>query len=182
MSEAEREPPAEEIEDVADALDTDPATVADALEGVQEILDELADLDVDVDDPEDLDRVRQSLPTDRVEAELLSAALRGTPLGDVLEYVPANPRTSAYWRRSRNRTDPEQLSDAELKQRLAFVEDRIKRRGIPGTTEMPDGRRIPRSAAKTGEALRGQTFTDEEDDVDEERGRGILRRLIDRFS
>lgn len=74
----------EEIEDVADALNTDPEHVERALDSVERTLRQLADVDIDVDGPGDLDVARQALPTEPIEAELTSAALRGTPLGRVL--------------------------------------------------------------------------------------------------
>jgi|GEM_PF-4294094 len=168
-----------ELEDIADALDTDPERVKDALDDVERVLHELADVEIDVDDPADLDAVRQVLPSKPIEAELTAAALRGTPLGQALEYVHPSDRQDGYWRRSRERSDPSALSDAELRHRHAFVKASMEARGIEGTVETDDGREIPRGAQRRGKVLEGESFAPEED-VDEETGKGILRRLLDR--
>lgn len=170
----------DEIEDVADALDTDPEHVEQALDSVEETLRQLADVDIDVDDPGDLDTARQALPTDPIEAELTAAALRGTPLGRVLEYVHPSDRQDGYWRRSRERSDLDALSDAELRQRHAFVQASMDARGLEGTVETDDGREIPKGAERRAEELDGESFESDDEDTDEDRGRSILGRLLGR--
>lgn len=170
---------ADSIEDVADALDTDPERVEAALDGVERTLRELAHVDIDVDEPADLETARRRLPTEPVGAELVAAALRGTPLGRVLEYVRPSEHQSGYWRRSRDRSDPSALSDAELRQRHAFVTASIEARGVEGTVEVEDGREIPKGAEKRGEVLGGESFAPREDNA-ETGASGFLRRLIGR--
>lgn len=171
---------ADAIEDVADALETDPERIEAALDGVERTLRELADVDLDIDDPGDLHVARRALPTDPIEAELTAAALRGTPLGDAVEYVHPNDRQSGYWRRSRERSDISELSDAELRQRHAFVKTSMEARGVEGTVETDDGRKIPKGAKQRAEELGGESFESDAEQRDSEKGKGILRRLLGR--
>lgn len=184
-------PPTRETVDVADpdavesVLPTD-ADVDAILDDVEQVLYELADLDISLDDPADLERVRQHLPTEPHRAELLAAALP-EPLRDELEYVHPCDRQAGYWRRSPERSDLRQLSDAELRHRLAFTRSRMENRGVDGTVRTADGRRIARSVQQTGDELRGVSF-DEGDDPDgelteteRERGRSLFSRVRDRL-
>lgn len=148
------------------------------LRDVQDALAGLANLDVDLQEPRDLDRVRQGLPTEPHRALLVQAALPD-PLRHALEYVHPSDRQAGYWRRRRDRSTPEKLSDAELKERIAFGEAAREQRGETGVVATGDGRVIPRSAANVGEEVRGQEFA--EDDVDEEKGLGLLGRILDRL-
>lgn len=158
-----------------------PETIADTDEDfeaiaadVQRALEQIATLDVDVTDPEDVDRLRQSLPTEPVRARLVKAALPPA-LDHAIEYVAPCDRQAGYWRRAPPRSDPAVLSDAELKQRLAFVRAAANQRGTDGTTRTADGRRIPRSADGLASALDGTQFST--DTADADRGRGILDRI-----
>lgn len=151
--------------------DTDFETVAG---DVQRSLEQIADLDIDVTDPDDVDRLRQSLPTEPTRARLLKAALPPA-LDHAIEYVAPCDRQAGYWRRAPPRENPAELSDAELQQRLAFVRAAKDQRGRDGTTRTADGRRIPNSARGLEQELAGAEFAT--DDHDTERGRGILDRI-----
>lgn len=141
---------------------------------VQASLERIADLEVDVADPDDVDRLRQSLPTEPTRARLLKAALPPA-LDHAIEYVAPCDRQAGYWRRAPPRKNPAELSDAELQQRLAFVEAAKEQRGRDGTTRTGDGRRIPNTARGLREELAGSSFAT--DETDTERGRGILERI-----
>lgn len=169
---------ATQIEDVAQAMDTTVDDVERALDEAEGVLRDLADLDLEIEDAADLERARRSLPSDPTTAMLVDAALAGTRLGDALEYVSPSERQDGYWRRSRERSDPRALSDAELRQRHAFATAAMERRGLEGTVRTPDGRRIPKAAAETGAEIEGEDFTTEDDDVDGEKGKGLLRRIL----
>lgn len=141
---------------------------------VQAALERLAAMEIDAADPEDIDRLRQSLPTEPTRARLLKASLPPA-LDHAIEYVAPSDRQSGYWRRAPPRSNPAELSDAELKHRLAFVRAARDQRGREGTTRTADGRRIARSADGLAEQLEGTTFAT--DDVDAERGQGIIDRI-----
>lgn len=141
---------------------------------VQRALEELAALDIDVTDPDDIDRLRQSFPTEPTRARLLKAALPPA-LDHAIEYVAPCDRQAGYWRRAPPRKNPAELSDAELQQRLAFVRAAKDQRGRDGTTRTADGRRIPNSARGLEQELAGAEFAT--DTPDTERGRSILDRV-----
>lgn len=171
---------AESAAEMNAADDVDAAELKDAFATVQDTLEWLSDVDATALDAETAEQIRTSLPTDPVTAELLSAALRGTPLGDVLEYVSPSDRQDGYWRRSRERSDPAALSNAELRQRYAFLQSARESCGLEGTTPTPDGRQIPKTAAAVGENLANTEFHHPDDDPPAsvlDRGRDIVRRL-----
>lgn len=161
--------------------DEDPQEV---LADVQRALEQVARVDVHVTDHDDLRRVVSDLPTEPHRARLVHAGLPPL-LRNAIEYVEPSERQSGYWRRSRERSDPAALSDAEIKQRLAFIESRMDNREEFGTVATEDGRRISRSAAQTGDDLRGETFRDADDarttDTTRTKGKGLLRRILDRL-
>lgn len=169
----------DDIEDLASELDTDPATVVDSLDDASAILEQLANQDITELSPAEFERLRQTLPKDELTAEVLSVALQDTALGETLEYVRGSERQNAYWRRSRERSDPSVLSDAELRQRQKFIQSAIESRGHDGTVRTDDGRRIPTTAAEMGESLRGETFTDDSEltQTERERGESIWQRI-----
>lgn len=159
--------------DAPDAIDA--AVLAD----VEAALADLAGLDLDLADPADLDRARRHLPTEPRRAELLQYVLPPA-LADAIEYVHPSARQAGYWRTSPERSDPRELSPAELRHRIAFIESRQAHAGADGTVELADGRRVPRSAMQTGADLRGESFGDPDDPPTEtERARGatLLSRL-----
>lgn len=165
----------EAVEGLAPPGDTVEAVLAD----VQAALDRVVDLDIDLEAPSDLDRVRQALPTEPVRAQLLQAALP-QPLRGAIEYVSKSDRQSAYWRRSRDWSTPSALSDAEIRRRHAFIEAAADTRGEEGVVELADGRRISRTAAQIGEQLRDRDFSEDPDsDVDEDAGRRLFRRIVE---
>lgn len=168
-----------EFEDLADALDAPPEQVDQILEDVEAALRDVAQMDVDVDEPADLDRARQRLPTDPHRAALVEAALPRA-LRESIEYVRPSERQAGYWRRSRERRDPSALSDAELRQRLDFVRSQREQRGTEGTVSTPDGREIPRTAAKTREKMTGNDYSDA-DAGDRGKGKGLLTRILSRI-
>jgi hypothetical protein len=182
--------PTRETVDVADPEAVNAVLPGDAdvdaiLDDVEQVMHDLANLDVELDQPGDLELVRRELPTEPHRAELVAAALPA-PLRNELEYVHPCDRQSGYWRRSRERSNLSALSDAELKHRLAFTESRIANRGVDGTTRTADGRRIARSVDRTGDELRGASFTDTDDggeltEQDRERGRSLFSRVRDRL-
>lgn len=166
------------LEELAESIDRSPDEIEAVFADVNRVLESLIGMDIDVSDPDDLERVRQQLPTEPLRAELLSAALPPA-LDAAFEYVHGSDRQSAYWRRPPERSNPEALSEAELRHRIAFTETMIDARGTEGTTQTPDGRRIARSAERLKDSLDGQTFTDPDDlnTTEQRRGRSILRRI-----
>lgn len=177
MSDAEADP----TDRPADAPATDAPGAVDAavLADVEAALANLAGLDVDLADPADLERVRRQLPTEPRRATLLQAALPPA-LADALEYVRPSARQSGYWRTSPERSDPTELSPAELRHRIAFVQSRQVHAEVDGTVELADGRRVPRSAMRTGADLRGESFGEPDDpptDTERARGAKLLTRL-----
>lgn len=142
---------------MSQAQTTTDAELDDATAKVQTVLEDVL-TDFAVDDPADAERLRRRLPTDPLAAEMTAAALEGTPIGDALEYVHPSDRQDGYWRRSRERSDPSALSDAELRQRLAFVKAAQDTQGENGTVTTPDGRQIPKTAAAMRDALGGESF------------------------
>lgn len=178
MSESDARPVAViEDDEFADQLPDD-VDFGAVLADVEQTINGLADLELTIDSPEDLEQVRQQLPTEPTRAEIVAAALP-LPLRRELEYVHPSERQSGYWRRSRERRDPEALSDAELRQRKAFIETQIDNRGDDGTVWLNDGRQIPRSAVETARQLRGMEFTvsDGMTDAEAERGRSLFDRI-----
>lgn len=138
------------------------------------------DQELDLADPADLEAFRRELPTDPAVAELVHAGMP-RPLREALEFVDCSDseRQSSYWRVSRERSDPGALSNAELRQRRAFIKSRINHRedGVERTT---DGRYISRSAARTGEDLRGESFREPDDPPTKtvrERGRRFASKV-----
>jgi len=172
------------VEDVAAELGVTPTDLNAILDDVETALTRLADLDLEIGEPADLERARRALPTDPLRAEFVDAALRGTPVGNALEYVHSSERQAGYWRRSAERSDPAALSDAELLQRHAFVTSRLEHRGVEGTVTLADGREVPRSVLETGATLRGESFDPDakrESPADEAKGKGILARITDQL-
>lgn len=162
--------------DVAEDVDVD-EDLREILADVQAALEDLAGMDVDVDEPADLDRVRDLLPTEPHRAELIHAALPAA-LANAIEYVHPSDRQAGYWRRSRERRDHRVLSDAELVRRWEFSQAARELRGADGTTDTVDGRRIPRTAAKMREEMGGRDYDDvSESDAEEENGLAILARI-----
>ena len=149
--------------EIADELDIEPAELIAIFEDVQSVLRDLAQIEIDVSVPADLERVRRALPADPVRAQLLSAALPD-PLRQTFEYVRPSEHQAGYWRRSRERSDPSQLSDAELRRNLALQEIGNEIRGTEGTVQTADGREIPVSAAKIGERMAGRSFKEDGSD------------------
>lgn len=168
----------EAVEEVADELELQPQRLESILSDVESVMADLAGMDLNINNPADLERVRTALPTEPHRAELLSAALPPA-LGNALEYVHESDRQSGYWRRSRERSDPEELSDAELRHRLTFVDTAIDQRGKDGTVRTDDGRQIPVAARKIGDRLDGASFDVDADRVDGDRdkGKAILNRI-----
>lgn len=100
----------------------------------------------------DLERFRQTLPTEPQVAELVNQALP-YPWSDVFEFVHGSERQSAYWRVMPDRSEPR--SAAEREQRERFAEAARGAAGRRGTVEL-DGREVPASAAEIGRALEGE--------------------------
>lgn len=176
---SEREPAAAEAEslaDVADSLEMEPEELQDVLSGVERTLNDLTGLDVDVNDVEDLDRVRDHLPTEPQRAKIIQAALPA-PLRNALEYVSPSERQSGYWRRARERRDLSELSDEEVVQRHEFVQAATDVRGLEGTVRTEDGREIPRSAAVMGDDLEGEDFDVDAEEDRRDKGLSILNRM-----
>lgn len=135
--------------------------------------------DYDLSDPDDLERLRQSLPTEPARARLLSMALP-SPLRETFEYVESSRRQSAYWRCAPERSDPAALSPAELRQRYAFMRANMERRGMNGLTQTADGRYVTKAAQDAAADVRGRDFhADDDPPTETERRRG--RRLLDRM-
>lgn len=170
----------EEDREVLDRFVDDDDTIEAVLADVQAALERLVELGFDLEEPADLDRVRQALPTEPARAQLVHAALPD-PIRESLEYVRPSERQSGYWRRPKNRTDYSKMSDAEVKSLFNFLETAEEMRGVKGTIELADGRRVPRSALAMRDELEGVSYTDDELDVDEEKGQGILRSIMDRL-
>lgn len=168
-----------DLVEAADELDIEPQELEAILSDVQSVLEHLAGMDIDLEDPADLEKVRTNLPTERHRAQFLAAAMP-TPLRDALEYVRPSERQSGYWRRSRERSDPSALSDAELRRNLAMHEAGETIRGTTGTVETDDGREIPTSAAKIREEMAGRSFQDKDDHGPQssESGLAILKRML----
>lgn len=153
--------------------------IEEVLSDVNQVMQELANLDLQLENAADLECVRKSLPTDPARAVIIEKSLP-PPLRDTLEYVHPSGRQDGYWRRSRDRTSLSELSDAELKQRHAFHLAAEASRGEDGVTSTEDGRVISRTADQLGETMKGTSFSDEEPE-DPDRGRDILSRLLDPF-
>lgn len=167
-------PSQEAIEEFVPADDD----LEDVLSDVQRALTHVSSVDIDVTEPADLDRVRQALPTEPHRARLVHAGLP-EPLRYALEYVEPSERQSGYWRKSRERSDPAALSDAELEARYAFIEAGMAERGTDGVVRTGDGRVIARAADNIGDRITNREFA--HDDPDEEKGQGILDRILKRI-
>lgn len=169
--------PPESVEDQRTG-DADGAVDEAILRDVEAALAAVADVDIDLDDPADLERVRRVLPTEPRRARVTELALP-PPLADAFEYVSASQRQDAYWRRSRERRDPEALTPAELRERIAFAEAAMAQAGNEGVVITEDGRRIPASARRTGDAHAGRSFTRDGEltDAEADRGRELLNRI-----
>lgn len=165
-----------ELEALEELADEDVQAI---LADVQAAIERVVDTNVDLEEPADLDRLRHVLPTEPRRARLVHAALP-PPIADAIEYVSASERQSAHWRKSRERSDPAALSDAELKQRLRFIDAAASTRGMDGVVVTADGREVARAPMQIGEQLRGEQQR-EEPDVDEEKGQAIFRKILDRL-
>lgn len=150
------------------------------LQDVEHALADIADMEISITNPEDLERVRRSLPTEPFRAEIVSTALP-PPLRGALEYVHPSERQDGYWRRSRDRSTPSALTDAELKQRLAFIEAARATRGKDGVVRTDDGRVISQSAEEIGSTLAGDEFRESPVGCNGHRGRDLLERILDRI-
>lgn len=166
------------------AIQNSDLSVADVdeavLRDVERTIETLLDMELDLERPADLERVRQALPTDSRRAQILHFMLP-RPLREALEYVEENDRQAAYWRRSRERADPEALSPAELRQRIAFIEAASETQGRDGVVPTRDGRFVSSSAIDLGEQLRGAEFRDPDEltATEQRRGRELLSRIKD---
>lgn len=170
--------------------DVDPAALDLPVDDTDELAAAMADVrltlqqfggdsDYDLNDPADLERLRQSLPTEPARARLLSIALPA-PLRETFEYVEGSRRQSAYWRCAPERSDPEALSAAKLRQRYAFMQANMDRRGMGGTVTTADGRRVSAAAQDAADDVRGMDFhADDDGPTETERRRG--KRLLDRM-
>lgn len=164
----------------ADAIDDQ--TLARAERALVDLVDTVDGTDGGLA-PADLERLRQSLPTDPDVAQMVHAGMPRA-LHETFEYVHPSDRQAGYWRKSRERSDVSQLSDAELRQRAAFVDSRIDHRGRMGTERQRDGRRLSRSSQATAAELRGESFRAADDpptETERERGEGLLDRLRSYF-
>ncbi len=97
---------------------------------------------------EDLERFRQSLPTEPAVAEVVNKALP-YPWSEVFEYVHGSDRQAPYWRVRPDRSEPR--SEAEREHRKRFSEAAGRR----GTVEL-DGQEVPANAAELGKSLEGE--------------------------
>jgi hypothetical protein len=146
---------------------------------VNAVLGRLLEEDFDLEQKEALERVRQSLPTDEHTAKILDVVWPPA-FSRTFEYVPEQNRQSAYWRCAKEKRDPEELSPAELRSRIAFGEAAQDALGTRGTTVDEDGQRIPRSAARVAAALEGENFSEPGDPMTKsERRRG--ERLFEKL-
>lgn len=170
----------ETLAEVAADVDMAEEEVQAIFADVQEVLESLADLDVDVEDPADLERVRQQLPTKPIRAQMVYASLPA-PLHNALEFVSASDRQAAYWRRSRERSDFSAVSDAELVKYWKFSQAAKKVRGQTGTVRTSDGREIPAAAAEIGNRMEVAEIDPETgpDDETREKGKALLQRISD---
>lgn len=158
------------------------------LRDVQEILEELADLDLELTEPADLERARRVLPNEPHRAELVSAALPRS-VTNAIEYVHPSDRQDGYWRRAPDRSR-EAASTAQLRHRLAFTKATIKYRDEEGAVRTLDGRTIAQNAERIGSDLSGRSFREDDDGPgadgngpggpsDSERGGKLLSSLRD---
>jgi hypothetical protein len=167
-------------EAVLDAKQNRTADEVQAILGeVNAVLGTLLDEDFDLEKKEDLERVRRSLPTDPHTATILDAVWPPA-FSRTFEYVPEQDRQSAYWRCAKEKRDPDELSPAELRSRIAFGEAAQDALGTRGTTVDEDSQRIPRSAARVAAAIEGEDFSEPGDPMTKsERRRG--ERLFEKL-
>ncbi len=167
----------DDLHDLVHALDVDPEAVETALERVQTSAEKLHSQKDGEWTQEEIAEVRERLPTDPLQAAILQLALP-QPLRERLEYVHPSSRQQGYWRRSRERSDVSQLSDAELRRHLCFNRIMQDQRGRTGTVQTSDGREVPETAIELQSEMTGQKFDDEEDEPEEHRISGRVRRLL----
>lgn len=178
--------PTPELRETAEQLaqEYDEEEVREALAAVEAWFDRVIGepYEIEIDGPEDLERLRKELPTDPREARLLRAMMP-EGLRNVLEYVRASSRQSAYWRFAPPRNDLEALSKAELRARIAFAEAASDTQGTTGTVEVADGREVSRNSLEVGDQLRGKEYADDElTDTERSRAERALARLVDEAS
>lgn len=99
--------------------------------------------------PEDLERFRQTLPTEPATGRLVNRALP-FPWSEVFEFVEGSDRQSAYWRTRPDRNSPR--SEADRRHRERFAEAARESKGLEETVKF-GGREIPRSAAAIADKI-----------------------------
>lgn len=104
---------------------------------------------------DDLQRFKESLPTDPEQAEIVSKGLPA-PWSEVFEYVSASERQSAYWRVAPDRSTAR--SEADREHREEFAETSREYAGVRGTARR-DGETVPFNAALVGDKLQGRLST-----------------------
>lgn len=175
MSESDDRLDPEQVEQIAEDAGVSPDILREAERAVKDV----AGLEVDLNDAESIERLRQRLPKNPDVAHL-THAMMPPAFREVLEYVEPSDRQSGYWRRSRERRDPTALSAAELRHRIEFIESRKRHSDERGVTETRDGRRVAESALRTGDELRGEDYTDRSmGEKARERGAKLLSRFRD---
>lgn len=144
--------------------------------GTDDAADVIADLEESGPPEEitaaDLERLRESLPTDPESARVINRALP-FPWGEVFEYVSPSDRQSGYWRVAPDRRESPPDGMREAQEELAAASQSVA--GTEGTVER-DGKRVPRNAAAIADRLQGRRLS-----VARARASGekALRRLRD---
>lgn len=125
---------------------------------------------------EDLESLRQSLPTDPPTARLVQKAL-WYPWSELFEFVEGSDRQQAYWR-----TKPDRAgfrSDADQRHKEKFARAARESTGLRGTVER-GGEEIPASADHVAEAVEAAEPSGTEDSTFASTALARLRSILNR--